>query len=747
MKRLFIVISAFAVSSFMAKAQQGMGVGNNNPLEMLDVTGAIKIGTNINTNDGTIRWTGSDFEGRKSGSWVSLTSAGNSGTVTSVGVTTVNGVSGTVSNPTTTPSISLTLGAITPTSIAASGTVTGSNLSGSSSGTNTGDQTISLTGPVTGSGTGSFATTITNSAVTYSKIQNVAASRLLGNPSGSAAAPSEISLGSGLSFSGTSLTVTGFVTSVTADNGLTQGGTAAAPTIKLGGALTQTNTTITQDGAETLIIANNSTASTVIDLQNTGDFEVKDNGGVLSALIVKDDGNVGVGTNVPTQKLQVDVNNNGFNIPLFVKNRNGSVGSANGVGIGFNSESSANGDWIKAAIYHERTTNFGVGKLHFLLNSTGDGSSVSGANIGTEAKLTIQPDGNVGIGTTGPTAKLVVNGSGAMWNHNELKFYDDAGTTVRGTIGQYASNSDMVMASNVNNAWLRIGANNSNIAFMPDNTYAGGSSPAVVISANKRMGIGTTVPIAPLHVESQTTAGNEASYGNFWYYAGGGYAGGACCGGNVAGVSIHASGRVMASEFDAFSDARIKNIIGVSNNQEDLQTLLNIEITDYKMKDALKGDKTFKKVIAQQVKTVYPQATSTITEVVPDVYQMATINNGMINLSTDMKVGDKVKLIFEEGNEMVEVVSTSEGSFTVNSERSGDVFVYGREVNDFHVVDYEAIAMLNVSATQELFKLIQQLQKENTEIKTELKGYASLQSDIERLKEALGIDAQSSINK
>jgi hypothetical protein len=59
------------------------------------------------------------------------------GTVTSVSVTTANGVSGTVANPTTTPAIALTLGAITPTSVAATGTVTGSNLSG----TNTGDQT------------------------------------------------------------------------------------------------------------------------------------------------------------------------------------------------------------------------------------------------------------------------------------------------------------------------------------------------------------------------------------------------------------------------------------------------------------------------------------------------------------------------------------------------------------------------------------------------------------------------------
>lgn len=66
---------------------------------------------------------------------------GGSGTVTTVSVVSANGVSGSVANATTTPAITLSLGAITPTSVAATGAVSGSNLSG----TNTGDQT-SVTG-------------------------------------------------------------------------------------------------------------------------------------------------------------------------------------------------------------------------------------------------------------------------------------------------------------------------------------------------------------------------------------------------------------------------------------------------------------------------------------------------------------------------------------------------------------------------------------------------------------------------
>jgi hypothetical protein len=64
-----------------------------------------------------------------------VAAGGGSGTVTDVSVVTANGVSGSVATSTTTPAITLTLGAITPSSVAAVGTVTGSNLSG----TNTGD--------------------------------------------------------------------------------------------------------------------------------------------------------------------------------------------------------------------------------------------------------------------------------------------------------------------------------------------------------------------------------------------------------------------------------------------------------------------------------------------------------------------------------------------------------------------------------------------------------------------------------
>jgi hypothetical protein len=80
--------------------------------------------------------------------------------VTSVAATGINGVSISGSPITSTGTITVGLGAITPSSVSASGTILASNFSGSSSGTNTGDQTITLTGDIGGSGTTSFSTTL-----------------------------------------------------------------------------------------------------------------------------------------------------------------------------------------------------------------------------------------------------------------------------------------------------------------------------------------------------------------------------------------------------------------------------------------------------------------------------------------------------------------------------------------------------------------------------------------------------------
>jgi len=134
------------------------------------------------------------------------------------------------------------------------------------SGSNTGDQTITLTGDVTGSGTGSFASTIANGAVTYAKIQNVTAGKLLGSTNASAASPGEITVGSGLSLSGNTLTASGSGGTVTNVNPITVSAS--------GNTFTSTVTNATSTPSIALIIPLASVTGTTAGLLSKTDYDV-----------------------------------------------------------------------------------------------------------------------------------------------------------------------------------------------------------------------------------------------------------------------------------------------------------------------------------------------------------------------------------------------------------------------------------------------------------------------------------------
>ncbi|UCF04685.1 MAG: hypothetical protein JSV33_12270 [bacterium] len=59
------------------KPDGNVGIGTIDPIEKLDVTGAVRIGNTAFSNTGTIRWTGADFEGYDGATWLSLTAGGS----------------------------------------------------------------------------------------------------------------------------------------------------------------------------------------------------------------------------------------------------------------------------------------------------------------------------------------------------------------------------------------------------------------------------------------------------------------------------------------------------------------------------------------------------------------------------------------------------------------------------------------------------------------------------------------------
>ena len=252
------------------------------------------------------------------------------------------------------------------------------------------------------------------------------------------------------------------------------------------------------------------------------------------------------------------------------------------------------------------------------------------------------------------------------------------------------------------------------------------------------VGIGTVTPGQPLTVMGHAATG----FGPFTMYPANSWS---ANGHPSLAVSIYAGDKVAASEFVAFSDARIKNVIGISDGRQDLEIMRGLQITDYTYVDVVgKGTQTNKKVVAQQVQEVYPQAVIKSADFVPSVYRMSSgtaFEEGVLRVTTEKQhgftVADTVRLIFEEGGRQQRVVRSviDEHTFAVDQEEAVErVFVWGKQVQDFLSVDYEAIAMLNVSATQELARRVEALEKDNAALQAQLDRSRALEAENAMLK-------------
>ncbi len=351
--------------------------------------------------------------------------------------------------------------------------------------------------------------------------------------------------------------------------------------------------------------------------------------------------------------------------------------------------------------------------------------------------------GRVGIGVTAPAAKLDV--LGGQWNllTTEGDFRIGKGD-FRLKIGVATEGS---------------GAGDSYILAqggMERRLFLGsGTATQTLTIRNGRIGINTEAPSAPLHVEGSVSLA-ASSYA---YYRKNATScttstGVACL--NTAGdppptnVSIYASNVIRAFEFNAFSDARIKRVAGPSDPINDLATLNCLRVTDYRHIDVVgKGAAIKKGFIAQEVEQVFPEAVSLNRDFVPDCYRMAgavRFDSAVRSLTLTLDApctfvpGDHVRLIGSRPHELT-VTAVAGNAFTVSDwpePEALQVFVFGKQVDDFRTVDYDRIFTLGISAMQELTRENGARKAENDALKTRLEQFDSentiLRADVETLK-------------
>jgi hypothetical protein len=467
--------------------------------------------------------------------------------------------------------------------------------------------------------------------------------------------------------------------------------------------------------------------------------------------------NVGIGTTIPADKLTVQTLSGNFGIShtdgtitvgTYIGAGDGWLGTKSNHPLAFFTNNS--NQQMLIAI----NGNVGIGtitpqaKLHVAGSVKIDGANTMEFGAGVAGKE--GNAGKIGYETFTPDA-LDIIGAGTVGSNRKITFWNEGSAQFRGNVGIGIANANNKLqigsmgAAGFNGNDLAIGNGTNATGFFQTDSYlqVASSTDIALMPRNNgggRVGINTTTPRAALDVVSDVIISGLCCYAYINLNSHNNGVGACNFGDNCTpGISIYASDGILAAEFDAFSDARIKDIIGASNTRKDLQIINNLKITDYTMKDKVKyGDKPFKKVIAQEVEKVYPQVISKHTDFIPNVYQTVskiekTSNGYLLHFTNNHKISinaKKLQLVLSDKDNMqqfniVTIPNDKEVIIEATDLKADKIFVYGEEVNDFRTVDYEGLTTLNISATQELSKLIAIQNKKIEAMEREIKWLQS----------------------
>jgi hypothetical protein len=295
------------------------------------------------------------------------------------------------------------------------------------------------------------------------------------------------------------------------------------------------------------------------------------------------------------------------------------------------------------------------------------------------------------------------------------------------------------------------------------------------------IGIGTTDPSYPVDIiaaNKNVTTNNENSY---WW--GHGSSGTGINKNNITGtpVAMRINGSIWIESttqwvgFWATSDRRIKKNINYNISSECLNIFRKLKCTKYSYVDERERKTNVYGYIAQDVSTVLPYAVTTQTGFIPNLYSLAKISreNGIIKITCSEQkpyifhslhdkdgtafVTDKnepasdkdggrhfkVKLFDVSMNEFIVKITqiVDNGVFTIDNDEISvkltdtEYFVFGQEVDDYKILNNEAITVVATAVLQEVDRQQQADKVRIAELEATVANQQSLINDIlERLK-------------
>jgi hypothetical protein len=264
---------------------------------------------------------------------------------------------------------------------------------------------------------------------------------------------------------------------------------------------------------------------------------------------------------------------------------------------------------------------------------------------------------------------------------------------------------------------------------------------SLISSANGDILLGSGTPTYRFQI---TGAGINNTFTTGWRYGSGG--GGANTT-NTDPIQLKVQTGVWAPIFFATSDQRIKTNISSVEYRQALEVVRQLKPVTYDYIDQVnRHHQKEYGFIAQDVQTLLPAAITTQSDFIPNVYQIArwsTITPSTTRLLFGSKLegvqsDDTLRLIDDYNMpHHYKILETTDCMITIDgnletTQSSDTIFVYGKQVNDLHVLEKHAIFSVGMAAMKELDRIIveqdviiKQQQQQIEELETSLNALLS----------------------
>ena len=507
-------------------------------------------------------------------------------------------------------------------------------------------------------------------------------------------------------------------------------------------------------------------------------------------------GNVGIGTSNPSEKLEVIGNTrtddlfvvNQANVDSLVATNNiqsdtltvNSLAIVENINVTNNinaqianvvSTAQINTLSVRGAnTNNDAVANFG-GKLRVTnLNAQQPDAIIEfNPNNGSSNFIRVQDDNNLYLEPSGSNVNIVGSGnkqltisggnSSGFIGGNFNAFFDGLNLTYNHDIA-----NNVVPVSAGNSTRLKLGYDN--IEFFNSNGVLGNiaNNQVMVIRPDGNVGFGTSTPSRRLDVngETKTTVltvdATTQLTGNVGISGPPGNGSDVLVTNGTVLVSgdLNVSGPITSGGVVVTSDSRIKKEIQDIDDEEATNTLMQIKPRTYKYIDS--QSRTDKKVvgfIAQELKESLPYAVDIRKNYIPNIMKKCVVKDEVLQLENHELVdGDLLKLRDTEKTHtrLVKVVDEnniellSDPNFmkiekpweSIKLDEDSCVFVYGKQIEDFHFIKKDYIFTVNVAATQELVKkqkeTEQRLVKEEKKSQNMMNMIGQMKREIEKLR-------------